>query len=105
MRLGWVRAGALAAAVAMLLVTACSAQAAGPPPKSASDAAGYWNRSRLINAQPLSAGLHAAPTTGQVPSAHTAPAPRCGSGRCSSTTRAARTSARRAWSPALARTC
>ena len=34
----------------------------------------YWNRSRLINAQPLSAVQHAAPTTGQVPNAHTAPA-------------------------------
>ncbi len=73
MRLGWVKAGTLAAA-AMLLVTACSAPAAGPSPKGASDAAGYWNRSRLINAQPLSAGQHAAPTTGRVANAHTAPA-------------------------------
>lgn len=74
MRVGWLRTGALAAAVAMLLVTGCSAPPAGPPRKGASDAAGYWNRSRLVNAQPLSAGQHAAPQASQTPSARAAPA-------------------------------
>jgi V8-like Glu-specific endopeptidase len=71
MRLGWMRAGAVAAAIAMLLVSGCSAAPAGDPPRpGASGAAGYWNHSRLVNARPLWAGQLAAPLAGQV--AHTA---------------------------------
>ena len=75
MRVGWMRTGALAAAVAMLLVSGCSAAPASSQPRSgaSSAAAGYWNRSRLVHAQPLSVGQHAAPQAGQVPTAHTAP--------------------------------
>ena len=73
MRLGWMRTGALAAALAMLLVSACSAAtAADPPPSGASAAASYWDRSRLVDARPLWAGLHAAPLAGQSPVPHTA---------------------------------
>ena len=73
MRLGWMRTGALAAAVAMLLVSGCSAAPAGDPPRSgASGATSYWDRSRLINARPLWAGQLAAPPVGQTPAAHTA---------------------------------
>jgi V8-like Glu-specific endopeptidase len=75
MRLGWMRTGALAAALAILLVSACSAApAAGPPPSGASAAASYWDRSRLVDARPLWAGLQAAPLVSQSPTAHTAPA-------------------------------
>jgi V8-like Glu-specific endopeptidase len=73
MRLGWSRAGALAAAVAILLVSACSAGPADNLPRSgASSAASYWDRSRLANARPLWAGRLAAPSPGQSPAAHTA---------------------------------
>jgi V8-like Glu-specific endopeptidase len=66
------RVGALAAAVAMLLLSACSAVPAGNPPRSgASGAAGYWSRSRLIGARPLWAGTHAAPTPSQMPDPRT----------------------------------
>jgi V8-like Glu-specific endopeptidase len=75
MRLGWRRTGALAAVGAMLLVSGCSAAPAGDPPRSAaSGAASYWDRSRLVDARPLSAGLHAAPPASQSPAAQTAPA-------------------------------
>lgn len=69
---GWMRAGALAAAVTMLLLSGCSATPAGNPPRSgATGAAGYWNRSRLIGARPLWAGTHAAPTPSQTPGTRT----------------------------------
>ena len=67
------RAGALAAAVAMLVVSGCSAAPAGDPPgPGASGAAGFWSHSRLINARPLWAGQRAAPRADQTPDAHTA---------------------------------
>ena len=70
------RTGAVAAAVATLLVSGCSAAPAGDPPRpAASGSASYWDRSRLVNARPLSAGLHAAPLAGQSPAAHTDSAP------------------------------
>jgi len=73
MRLGWMRSSALAVAVAVLLVTGCSAAPAGDTGSpSAAGAASYWNSSRLINARPLSAGQRAAPASGQTPDAHTA---------------------------------
>jgi V8-like Glu-specific endopeptidase len=76
MRLGWMRTGALAAALAMLLVSGCSAAPAVDPPRSgASGATSYWDRTRLVNARPLWAGLHAAPLAGQSPAAHTDAAP------------------------------
>ena len=62
MRLGWMKTGALAVVVAMLLVSGCSAAPAGDPPQSgAGGSTSYWDRSRLVNARPLWAGLHAAP--------------------------------------------
>jgi V8-like Glu-specific endopeptidase len=73
MRLGWTRTGALAAAVTMLLVSGCSAgQPVDPPRAGASSAASYWDHSRLVDARPLWAGLHAAPLVSQSPTAHTA---------------------------------
>ena len=73
MRLGWMRTGALAAFVVMLLASACSAAPAGDPPRSgASGQASYWDRSRLAGARPLWAGQVAAPSAGQSPAAHTA---------------------------------
>jgi len=73
MRLGWRRTGALAAAVAMLLVSACSAGPADDLRRpGASGATSYWDRSRLANARPLWAGQVAAPSAGQSPTAHTA---------------------------------
>ena len=69
-RLGRIRAGALAAAIAMILLSGCSA---GPPagPRQ-SGAAGLWNRSRLLGAPPLQGGQRVAPLPGQTPDAHTA---------------------------------
>jgi V8-like Glu-specific endopeptidase len=73
MRLGWTRTGALVAVVVMLLVSGCSADPAADPPRAGvSGAAGYWNRSRLMNARPLRAGHRAVPLPGQTPDAHTA---------------------------------
>jgi V8-like Glu-specific endopeptidase len=70
------RTGAVAAALAMLLVSGCSAALAVDPPRSgASGATTYWDRTRLVNARPLWAGLHAAPLAGQSPAAHTDAAP------------------------------
>jgi V8-like Glu-specific endopeptidase len=74
MRLGWRRTGALAAVIAMIVVSACSS---GPPDadpgrSGASGAAGFWNASRLANARPLDAGQRAAPVPGQTPNAHAA---------------------------------
>ena len=67
------RSGALAAAIAMLLVSGCSAGPADYAPGSAAHgAASYWNPSRLAAARPLSDGLHAAPLAGQTPRAHPA---------------------------------
>jgi V8-like Glu-specific endopeptidase len=72
MRLGWMRAGALAAVV-VLAVSGCSAAPAGDLARSGgSGAAGYWDRARLINALPLWAGQRPAPPAGQTPDAHPA---------------------------------
>ena len=59
--------GVLAAAIALILA-GCSAAPAGDPRQSA---AGYWNRSRLLGAQPLLGGQQV-PLPGQTPNAHTA---------------------------------
>ena len=76
MRLGWMWTGALAATVGLLLVSGCSAGPADDLPRSgASGATSYWNSSRLMGARPLSAGLHRAPLTGEMPQAHTALSP------------------------------
>jgi V8-like Glu-specific endopeptidase len=76
MRLGWMRTGALAAALATLLVSGCSAAPADYLPRpSASGATSYWDRARLVNARPLWAGPHAAPLAVQSPAAHTDTAP------------------------------
>ena len=74
MRLGWMRTGALAAAVTMLLVSGCSAAPVGDTLRSgASGAPSYLDRSRLVNARPLWAGQLAAPPAGQARDGHTAP--------------------------------
>jgi V8-like Glu-specific endopeptidase len=69
-RLGWMRGGALAAAVALLFVAGC-----GTPSSTELQRAGergpipYWNRSLLLGAQPF--GKHI-PEPGQTPDAHPA---------------------------------
>jgi V8-like Glu-specific endopeptidase len=69
------RAFALAAAIAMLVVSGCStAPAAGLPWPGASGVASSWSRSQLINARPLWAGRRVIPLPGQTPDAHSAPA-------------------------------
>ncbi len=72
-RLRGVRNGALAATVALTFAAACSTAPSAGPGKSAADAATYWNRARLLDAQPLEGGGRAAaPQPGQTPTAHTA---------------------------------
>lgn len=69
------RTGALAAAVAMLLVSGCSAGPADNARQSgASGATSYWDHSRLVDARPLWAGQHAAPSAGPSSDAQTTPA-------------------------------
>ncbi len=68
------RRGALAAVIAMIAVSACTA---GPPDADpgrfgSSGAAAFWNSSRLANARPLGVGQRAAPVPGQTPAAHAA---------------------------------
>jgi V8-like Glu-specific endopeptidase len=73
MRHGWMRAGALAVVVVVLLVSGCSAAPVGDSAQSGGGGAvGYWSRSRLAGARPLWAGTHAAPLPGQTPDAHPA---------------------------------
>jgi V8-like Glu-specific endopeptidase len=73
MRLGGKRCGALAAVIAMIVVSACSA---GPDTdlgrSGSSGAASFWDTSRLGHAQPLGVGQRAAPVPGQTPAAHAA---------------------------------
>ena len=69
------RAFALAAAIAMIVVSGCStAPAARLPWPGASGVASSWSRSQLINARPLWAGRRVIPLPGQTPDAHSAPA-------------------------------
>jgi len=71
-RLSWMRAGALAVVVALLVVAGCSTPSStdlqragvrGPTP--------YWNRSLLLGARPFGGGGKL-PQPGTTPSAHTA---------------------------------
>jgi V8-like Glu-specific endopeptidase len=72
-RLGGMRVGSLAAAIAMIFVSGCSAPpAADPGQPGASGAAGFWSRSRLLDAAPFLGGQRGAPLPGQTPDAHTA---------------------------------
>jgi V8-like Glu-specific endopeptidase len=72
-RVGRLRIGALAAAVAALtLVGACSAVPVGPLQSAAGGAVGYWNRSRFLHAQPMRGWRRSLPAPGQTPSSHTA---------------------------------
>jgi V8-like Glu-specific endopeptidase len=77
MRLGLSRTGALAAAIAMIVVSGCSAAPDADPGRfGSSGAAGFWNRSRLVNAQPLGAERRGVPVPGETPdarAAHAAP--------------------------------
>jgi V8-like Glu-specific endopeptidase len=76
MRLGCIRAGALAAIVAMFLAGGCSAAPAGDSPQAG--AAGS-SRLGLVNARPLGPGQRPAPASGQTPGAQPATdAPRVG---------------------------
>lgn len=74
MRLGGKKGGPLAAVIAMILVSACSAAATAgsQPSQKASGPASFWSRSRLLGALPLRGGRKAAPLPGQTPNAHTA---------------------------------
>lgn len=92
-RLGRIRCGALTAAIAAIAVSGCSAATAAPaaqpataapaapaataaPGKSpSSGAAAYWDKSRLLGAQPWrDADEREIPVPGQTPNARTAPA-------------------------------
>ncbi len=67
------RHGALAAAIAMLLVSGCAAAPAvahGDP--GASGPAGFWTRSRLLGARALRSGQRLVPQPGQTPDSHPA---------------------------------
>jgi V8-like Glu-specific endopeptidase len=67
--------GALAAAIALILVGGCSAGPAADLQQSGpSGAASYWIRSRLLNAQPWLGGQQLLPQPGKTPDAQTAPA-------------------------------
>ncbi len=73
MRLGGIRHGALAAAIAMILVSGCSAvPAAGHRQPGASGPVGFWTRSRLLGARPVRGGQRLVPLPGQSPNSHTA---------------------------------
>ena len=68
------RTGALAAAIALLLVSGCSAAPSADPPRSGgSSTPGFWSQSLLIGAHLLGAGQRGAPLPGQVPDAQPAP--------------------------------
>ena len=73
-KLGGMRSGALAVAIAMILVGGCSsAPAAGPRQPGAGGPASFWTRSRLLGAQPFRGGRGLVPAApGQTPNAHTA---------------------------------
>lgn len=63
MRLGGMRLGGLAAAVAMILVSGCSAApAAGHRQLGASGPVGFWTRSRLLGAGPVRGGHRLVPS-------------------------------------------
>ena len=67
------RNAALAAVIAMILVSDCSAAPAADALQSrATGPAGFWSRSRLLDARPLQGGQRAVPRPGQTPDAHTA---------------------------------
>jgi V8-like Glu-specific endopeptidase len=72
MRFG-ARAGlrGLVVAAAVLAAAACSA-VPGAHPHRAPDAAGYWDRTRLLGAQPFLPGHERVPLPGQSASSHTA---------------------------------
>jgi V8-like Glu-specific endopeptidase len=66
------RYGALAAAIAMILVSGCASTTAARPGQSGpSTAAGYWIRARLLGAVPLRGGQRHVPAPGQTPDART----------------------------------
>jgi V8-like Glu-specific endopeptidase len=74
-RLRGVRNSALAAAVALVFAAACATAPSASPAKSGAGAgaATYWDRARLLDAQPLGGERKtAAPRPGQTPSAHPA---------------------------------
>jgi hypothetical protein len=74
MRLGRMRHGALAAAIAVILVSGCSAApGAGHRHLGASSPVGFWTRSRLIGTRPLRGGQRLVPLPRQSAKSHTAP--------------------------------
>ena len=73
MRLGGM--SAMAAAIATILASGCSAApapAAGHTPAAASGPVSFWTRSRLLGAGPLLGGERPVPQPGQSPNSHTA---------------------------------
>jgi V8-like Glu-specific endopeptidase len=73
MRLSGMRRGVLAAFIAMIVVSACSAAPDGDPGRfGSSGAASFWDNSRLVNAMPLGVEQRPAPAPGQTPDAHAA---------------------------------
>ena len=72
-RLGGIRSGALAVAIAMILAGGCSsASSAGTQQAGAGGPASFWTRSRLLAAQPLRGGQGVVPVPGQTPNSRTA---------------------------------
>ena len=73
MRHGGMRHGALAAAIAVILVSGCSAApATGHRHLGASGPVGFWTRSRLLGARPLRGGQRLVPLPRQSADSHTA---------------------------------
>jgi V8-like Glu-specific endopeptidase len=73
-KLGGVRSGALAVAIAMILLGGCSSSPAagpGPEPPGAGGPASFWTRSRLLDTQPFRGGRQLVPSPGQTPNSHT----------------------------------
>jgi V8-like Glu-specific endopeptidase len=69
-RLGGTGAGALAAVIAMIVASGCSAPAPGP--RAAPGPSALWSRARLLGARPMRGGQRTVPLPGQTPDAHTA---------------------------------
>ena len=69
-RLGRTGAGALAAVIAMIVASGCSAPA--PRPRAAPGPSALWSRARLLGARPMHGGQRTVPLPGQTPDAHTA---------------------------------
>ncbi|HTP16539.1 MAG TPA: hypothetical protein VMK13_11965 [Streptosporangiaceae bacterium] len=73
MTLGGMRHGALASAIAVILVSGCfAAPTAGPRHLGVGGPIGFWTRSRLLGARPLRGGQRLVPLPRQSANSHTA---------------------------------